>query len=87
MINWIFKLKQRTRLSEMDIVKLTAQHDDTRCDVMQCMPSLDVKTRYTGAHNHCVRLIFKQNQMYDGIDWIFFVELCFCKLRMEHGSR
>ena len=71
----------------MDIRKLPAYHDDNRYDAMHRKRSLDVTMRDTGAHNHCVRLIFKQNQMYDGIDWIFFVELCFCKLRMEPELR
>ena len=72
MRNWIFKLKQRTRLAEMDIIKLAAQQDDNRCDGMHRMTSLDVATRDKCAHNHCVRLLFKQIQMYDGIDWIYF---------------
>ena len=44
MSNWIFKIKQRTRFAEMDIRKLTAQQDDTRCDTMHRMISVDVAT-------------------------------------------
>ena len=71
----------------MDIAKLTVQHDDNRCDAMHRMTSLDVTTSDTGAHNHSATLIFEQNQIYDKIDWIYFVELRYFQLRMELESR
>ena len=82
MSNWIFKIKQRTRFAEMDIRKLTAQQNYIRCDTMHRMISVDVATETSV--RIIIGLLYKQNH---GIDWIYFVELRYCKLRMELESR